>query len=374
MILRGVLAVLLVLLALLAGKNEWAQAAQNIPLLEAATKELQPRRFTLQTEGMLLSDILRQLQKQTGNTVADRRHTQAEPKLKLDLDRVFFWQALEAIARAVNCGVSLYQPDGQVALVEGPYRAVPLSCSGLFRVALKRIDLRLETDTAVHACVLHLEVAWEPRFGPFYLGIGPMTVVFAADGQGQELKVALPSRGQVHIAGRTAIEVQVRTPAPHRSSPRLQSLQGNFRVIGPSKMLTFSFGPLKTLGKNAPWKQEQEGIKVSLAALTTATKHWAIDVLIENPPGGPQFESYQSWLDNNQVFLESQAPKKIRLASSGEEQLEDLTATRAALRYYFKEKDGLGLGQPANWTLTYRTPGRILEVPLSFSFQSLPLP
>lgn len=374
MILRGVLAVLLVHLALLGGKNERAQADKSAPLLEAATKELQPRTFTLQTEGMPLGDILRQLQKQTGNSVVDRRQAKAEPKLKLDLQQVFFWQALEAIARAVNCGVSLYQPDGQVALVEGPYRAVELSCSGLFRVALKRVDLMREEDTGAHACVLHLEVAWEPRFGPFYLEIGPTTVVFAADGQGKELKVDLPGRGQVHISGRNAIEVQVRTPAPHRSSPRLKSLQGNFRVIGPSKMLTFSFGPLKTLGKNAPWKQEQEGIKVSLTGLTTATKHWAIDVLIENPPGGPQFESYQSWLDNNQVFLESQTTKKIRLASSGEEQLEDLTATRAALRYYFKEKDGLRLGQPANWALSYRTPGRILEVPLSFSFQSLPLP
>ncbi len=371
---RGVLVGLLLLLPLGLDNGAQSQAASRRAGDEGAGKEVRPQKFTMPTQGLALDDILRLLHKQTGNQVSDRRPVKNGAKLKLDLQQVSFWQALEAIAQAANCGISLYQPDGQIALVEGPYRAVPLCYSGVFRVALKRIELTRETDSGVHACIQHLEVAWEPRLQPFFLGIGPAKAVFAPDSQGRELAVEVPSRGQVHVAGRNAIEIQVRTPGPHRSSPQLASLKGDLRLIVPGKMLTFTFGPLKALEKNGPWKQEQEGIKVSLTGLTMASKHWALDLLIENPPGGPQFESYQSWLDNNLAVLENQLASKGRLPSSGEEQLEDLTARRAALRYYFKAKDGQALGQPGNWALHYRTPGRIVEVPLSFSFQAIPLP
>src|SRR5262249_56345253 len=87
-------------------------------------------------------------------------------------------------------------------------------------------------------------------------------------------------------------------PGPGRSSAKIDSVKGSLRVIGPTKMLTFVFDSKTAM-------LEQEGVKVTLKRPTRDP--WSVDVYIENPPGGPKFESYQSWLDNNTIHLEKGA-------------------------------------------------------------------
>src|SRR5262249_35986257 len=204
---------------------------------------------------------------QTGITVADRRLSRNDPKLALELTRVPFWKALQTIAKSANARISPYQADGNLALVKGPNRSFPVEFHGPFQVAFKRLEIKHDLESDNRSSLVHLEVAWEPWFQPFYLEAGPATAVFAPDKQGKAIKAEVPSRGQLSVAGKMAVEVEVRLPAPERSSPRIDLLHGTFRVIGPSKMLTFAFPSLKPV-KSEPIRQEKEGVTVSLTKVT----------------------------------------------------------------------------------------------------------
>lgn len=366
---RFVLAVLLALLLpgleMFAGKDD-------------AKGALAPRTVTLEKKGISLAEALAQIHEQTGSNVADRRLSKTDAKLNLKLVRAPFWQALEVIAKGADARISPYQADGSIALVDGPYRPAPVHVHGPFRIAVKRLTLDRNLETGTHSCLTQLEVCWEPWFQPFYLDAGPATAVYSPDADGKAAKSSVPGRGQFAVAGKNAVEIETRFPAPKRSSARIDLLQGNFRIIGPTKMLTFAFRDLKPL-KNTPMRKEQEGVAVSLTRIVVKPERWTFDVLIENPPGGPKFESYQSWLDNNQIWLEQGAGKNRKLFHPNpaqEETLGNVTATRAAIRYHFTPANG-GRTMPGNidtWHLIYRTPGRIVEVPVPFEFKDLKLP
>src|SRR5258708_3330670 len=132
-------------------------------------KELAPKLFTLQGKDLEMAKVLVALGKQTGNAVEDRRASKEGTKLKIDLKNVTFWQALDAIAKEADAKVSLYERDGKLALVDGPYLAMPVSYAGLFRVAVKRLDISHILEMDAHTCVITLEVAWEPRFQPLLM-------------------------------------------------------------------------------------------------------------------------------------------------------------------------------------------------------------
>jgi hypothetical protein len=345
-----------------------------------AAKELQPRGVKLTGPAIPLNDALTELRKQTGNTVADRRITKNQPKLTLALNSLNFWPALEEIARQADARISPYQQDGTVALVDGPYRPTSVSYHGLFRAAVRRRTLTRDEDTGDHSCVVHVELAWEPRFQPFYVGVGPSEAGFSRDDEGKALRVKIPGRGQLGVAGRSAVDLEFRMPAPKRSAARIEQLKGTLQIIGPSKMLTFTFPALKPIKQAAgALRQEQEGIQVSLTRITVQPERWSFDVSIQNPPGGPQFESYQSWLDNNRIYLEKGQGRERQVffpQPADEEQLENVTATRAGLRYHFTNRSRTQAppGKLEDWRLVYRTPGRIVELTVPFAFKDLRLP
>ena len=104
-------------------------------------KELVAKTITLQETNIALSKALRELANQTGNQVEDRRREKEDVKLsKLDLKNATFWQALDAIAKAADARVSLYERDGKIALMDGPHQLTPTSYSGLFRLEPTKLE------------------------------------------------------------------------------------------------------------------------------------------------------------------------------------------------------------------------------------------
>src|SRR5262249_48378426 len=128
---------------------------------------------TLEEKDIPLTSALAELSKQTGNQVEDRRKERDDPRLKLELKKATFWQALDAIAKEADARVSLYERDGKLALVDGPHQALPASYNGLFRVGIKRMDMIHILEPEAHYCNVHLEIAWEPRFQPFMIETQP---------------------------------------------------------------------------------------------------------------------------------------------------------------------------------------------------------
>lgn len=341
----------------------------------AGRKALAPRPVAFSKPMLSLQEALAELTKGTGNTVGDQRRDKTRPEIALPAAPTTFWPALDALGKASGIGFSTNLADGGVALVDAPYRPVPTAYGGIFRVALRRLAVVRDEETATRQCQLALDVAWEPRFQPFYLDLKELKITFAADAKKQVVEDRIVGRGPAHVAGRGAIELDVLTAAPDRTSPQIDALRGTLWAVGPSSMLTFSFDKLALLKpgqKPAPAVQTQDGVTVKIASIRRNGAALVIKVQIENPKGWPYFESHQSWLDNNRIVLAHKDKKRL-LTSTGRQ--EDFKGSGAEVEYEFAESANQPLPATLDgWTLRYETPGAIVELTAPFAFKGIALP
>lgn len=359
--------------------------AANIDVDDSVPKELRVRYVTLVDSDISLSSALTELAKQTGNTVQDLRGSRDDPRLRLDLKKATFWQALDAIAREADARVSLYERGGGVALREGPNQAMPISYDGLFRIAIRRLDLTRIIDPEAHFCTATLEIAWEPRFQPFFIQVDP-DALEVKDDKGNPLTNLTDqqgAKGQSTVGRRNALELEVRVPAPKRTSSCFSSFKGAMSVIGPTKMLTFTFDKLGRIEKRPEARRQTiEGVTVSLTKLLIEEEAgeslWTTEIVLDYPPDGPKFESFQSWIVNNEIRLERRNGNKTDVfdEANGGYETDDITDNRARLTYRFTDdvERKLILGKPEQWRLIYKTPGQIVELPVKFEFKDVSLP
>jgi hypothetical protein len=346
-------------------------------------KELEPKLFTLQGKDIPVSKALAELAKQTGNQVADHRPGKEQDKIKLDLKNVTFWQALEAIAKATDSRISVSDRDARVALVAGPYLALPVCHSGLFRLTVKRVDANYILESDTRQCVLHLEVDWEPRFQPLLMQTRPADMVLRDDkGHDLEIQEDEEQRGGLGAVGqRAGADLSVTLPAPPRSAGQFSLFKGKLGAVGPTKMLTFTFDKLSKIEKKEDARKEtQDGVTVYLRELRAEEEGdeqiWTAGLLLEYPADGPKFESFQSWLVNNEIALEKEQDGVQQRVPYINYETGDQTENRAIIRYRFGDDPdkNIKLGKFGDWRLVYRTPGRITEVAIPFEFKDIPLP
>jgi hypothetical protein len=336
-------------------------------------QELPSRPVTLEGEWML-DKALMEIAKQSAVKVEDRRRTKTEQPLRLDLKGVTFWQAIDAIAKSADANVLLYQREGGIALVDGPHVALPVSYHGPFRVTLQRRVLIDDLVAGSHQLIITLEIAWEPRFRPYLLETTPKSLA-AQDDAKHDIPVA-DEGGKAAVEGKLATTVEVRLPAPPRSVMRLGQLRGEFTVTGAGEMLAFTFDSLDQLQDDAKNReQKQKGIVVRLGKPVLSDDLWTIEAQLEYPRHGPKFESFQSWIGYNEMFLR-RTDGDQRFPNTGGYSVESSSASRAAIRYYFIDKrpEKLVRGKPSDWRVVYKTPGILLEVPVPFSFKDVKLP
>jgi hypothetical protein len=329
---------------------------------------LQPRPFTLPKGEHKVANLLAELEKQTGNRLLDRR-SNTNTKVDIGFDGQTFWQAVDRLAEKLDARLSLYSDDG-IALVDGPRQAGTMVHTGICRLEIKSLEVKRDVEANRRTCVIQVEIAWEPRFEPLYLTVDNVKGAFAADARGQERTIE-PIRGVAQsVPQRRAQVVELRMPGPERSSPSLASLTGELRFLGPAQMLTARFASLK------PGPQTQaftaDGVTVRLKRVAANARNWTFDLDLENPDG-TAFESYQSWIDNNRIHLERlRGGKKEIWAHRPHEMQSDLNGPRAQLSYFFEGAQGKG--DPSEWTLVYRTPGRIVPLTVPFEFRNEALP
>ncbi len=350
---------------------------------EAGTpKELIPKLITLQEKEITVTKALKELATQTGNQVEDHRQVRDEStKIKLDLKNVTFWQALDAIAKGADAKVSLYERDGGIALIDGPFQALPISYSGLFRLMIKRLDAIHVIEQDAHVLNIYLDVAWEPRIQPLLMDSRPDSLV-VEDDKGRALEIPEGSRGMAPVGRRNVTEVPVRLTAPRRTANTLGLFKGKMVALSPGKMLSYTFDNLTKIDKAANARKEtKEGVTVHLRELRNEGEGddqvWTVGVLLEYPADGPKFESFQSWVVNNDIYLEKEKDGiKQKFPPNLGYESDDQTENKALLRYRFGDEPEkkLILGKFSDWKLVYRTPGKIVEVPIPFEFKDVQLP
>jgi hypothetical protein len=314
-----------------------------------------------------LEKALAEIAKQTGNVVEDRRMKKEEEKRSIDVNGVPFWQALDQLARDTDTRIDVYQKDGVLALVDGPYREQLVSYNGIFRTVIKGISAHHNFDTDMGYDEVSLEVTWEPRFKPFFIETRPETLV-VTDDKNKELAGAQPGGGRVPVEGSYAT-VDLRLPPAPRSANRLGLLKGKLAVLGPSKWLTFTFDELKVS------EQTKDGVTAKLNKLNLTPDVWTVEMALKYPDSGPSFESFESWLVYNQIHLVSKDTGQ-RVANNAGFETGNSSGTRASLSYHWADdpKAKFTRGKPDEWKVVYKTPGQFVEVPAAFEFKDVPLP
>jgi hypothetical protein len=341
--------------------------------------ESSPRTVTLMGQGLPLSEVLAQIERQTGIQVHDRRPAAAQPRLDLHWEKVPFWQALDSVAQKLGAGVALYQADGLPALVTPGPHLWRVSYAGIFRSRVQRLELRRELDSGRHHGRVAVEIAWEPGWHPLFLSIKDYEGVFSPDPAGQQHRFQQRGGEAQEVSGRLAAELELAIPAPPRGVSSLAELRGRFALTAFARLLPVRFQLAAAAQGQAQTQTPEPGIQVTLRKLEILDNdHWEAEIALAYP-GDPHltFESYQDWLIYNRIYLErSRAGKKERFIPEPAAQRISLRQyPRAVIRYDFLAGPGRpALGQPADWTLVYETPSRFLQILGTFSFRDLPLP
>lgn len=327
------------------------------------------RQVSLTCQGEPLAQVLQRLQKASGIPLRDNRSNRTPAPITLHLKEVSFWQALEEIAKQVPARLSPYAGEGTVALLDAAGPTPPVSLHGPFRSSLRQVSVTNNLETGQRYCVVHLDVTWEPGLQPLLLALSSYRAEFAPAPNAKPISESVTGGSFTPLNGRPGTEIELRLKAPPRTVLALQKLEGTLSVIGPLEMLTARFAKL------APRTEKINGIEVALQRFSIEEKNrWLVEMRVTQPAGGPSFESYQSWIANNRLLLERRGSGD-KFDGEVTETILEMTQTRAVIQYNLVEKaGGQRLGQPADWTLTYRTAGRIIEAQVPFRFQEVQLP
>jgi hypothetical protein len=329
-----------------------------------ATDDFKPRPVTFSSTKLTLSDALAELKKQTGNTVRDARSTLTNPTVTMPKDAMNFWQALDAIGKQTGIGISTYQPDAGVALVDRQYRELRTHVSGAFRFTFKHIETSRDEETSAHLCRASFDVAWEPRIRLMHLNLEGAKAI------AQEKNEGLPRQPVRTVIDTSATDFELRMKAPPRAVAKLNLVTGTIRAVGAPKMLEFAFTkPAKTM------TQEIEGVTVTAKVVSQTKSLWLIELDVVHRKGSLidvqsfenadllKFKFHRVWLVWNKGAQEMLAGNDPQPTETGMRFSFD--ATRTASPLPAKDSDVV---------LHFRTPNRIMTFNVPFEFRDLPLP
>jgi hypothetical protein len=343
-------------------------------------RDLAPKLVTIDGE-MPLSQLLAELEKQTGIKVEDRREAE-DTKIKLKLNKVTFWQALDAIAKEADARVNYFR--AQIGLEKRPegYVNAPVAYNGLFRATVRRITAQRLLESENSNYTADVEIAWEPRFRPFRVDAVPGDFTIQDD-KGRKITVAdnaagdEPRKNSRSVGHPNYILMEVPLGSLDRASSKLGLLKLPLKFVGPTRMETFAFDKsLAEIKKDTKGVELiQEGVMVRVSVTDLARDHWTVVMYVEHPADGPQFESFESeWLLRNEILLKNKNDGGTFPNNGGYNV--DSAGNRGRVEYNFVDSRQKKMirGNPEDWTVQYKVPGLIVELPGAFEFKDVPLP
>ena len=329
---------------------------------------------TLQGE-MPLSEILAEIEEQTGNKIVFREPRRApgdqapDPKLNVDFDNTPFWQALDQVLDQASLGVYPYGEEKAVYVVPGAGAgAAPAgrtSYSGPFRFQAVMIqsqrDLRNPSNQSLR---LTLEVSWEPRLSPVTLQ-QRMADIEAFDEQGNPLPVdAQQAVATVPvIPDSMTVPLEIHLALPPRDVKRIARLKGTLSALLPGEVATFRFEDLEEAKQV---EQRIAGVTVMLEQARRSPAAWEIGIRVRFDEASGALESHLNWINDNQIYLEDPDGKPI---THGMSTTTGQKENEVGMAYYF------GIDGPlTGYSLVYKTPGLILSSEFDYELEDIELP
>lgn len=339
-------------------------AAVNIcPAREQKVVEGKPipaRVATIQMPNATVRSTIEALAKQTGLEV-DITAIAGNKPIRADFNKAEFWKVVDAVAEQSGSQVVIGKLGKAVRLEPAGNGNKPIvSVDGPFRIAAREIEARRDLVTGNTIYDLTLEIAWEPRLPVFRIDSVPQIEMGLDDG-GKPITVK-PVATRVAVDG-VSFLAKVRLDGITRASKQIAELKGSYRFTGAEEMVRCQFDDLAKLPANI----KQNDVEVQLKQLAKNGSFWIADLELHYPPGGPIFESFETfWLSRNRIALVSPQGKKIVT--------EDEEIDGHSIRYRFKETADFKPANLKGWKLEYETTGVMREVPVKFELKGIPLP
>jgi hypothetical protein len=325
---------------------------------------------------------LRQLQQQSGNTITDMREAYGgeatNPTLDLRIKEKSFFEALDMVAQKTGFALLFYTGDGSIGLMppgggyatpagetETPAPKPLLQYVGPFRVELKRLAASRDLATGASRANAQFEVAWEPRLRPMLLSLKADQLEIVDDrGEKVAPEVVQEATSTVLRPENPAAELNLNMVAPDRKAQALKTLKVRGEVTLPAGLRRFRFAKLEQPNVT----QTQGDVKLTLEAFEIDENIWRVRVRLEMPGEGPAFESYRQGLFNNRLWL--QKADGSRFEHNGGFSTTSVAPGLLGFEYLFVDVPG----KPGDYQFVYETPSRVLNVPIEFAFEDVPLP
>lgn len=337
------------------------------PQIAAIEQTAQASRMTL-ADSMDLQDLLKEIEKQTGNRVLDYRNRfgeAGEMTVSLKAKDEEFWRVLDGFLP--RKGLVLYPFPGEpnsVAIIADPShvgqpivsidRAVRVEATKLFAVR----DLRDPFQTGLR---LNLEIVWEPRLKPIFVK-HHLDKFQAKDDQGQLIRST--TQGQVEapvLAGVSGIECTIPMELPSRQASRLVFARGETEVFFPGEIVRLEIPDLSVRGATA----EVGDLKVLLEHVEVQDDILDVRLKVMLSQPSDRLPSHYSWIGDGRVSL--RGPDGKILESIGSEMLFQKKG-ESGTRYNFE------LADPKGWALLYETPSVVVPLTFKFEFTDVLLP
>lgn len=350
-------------------------ALQKIAI-EAATK---PATVTLEGE-MLMSEAFAKITEQTGNQFVDYRERfnqdedakLSDPKIKVSLDKVPFWKAVDTVLDAAE--FSLYDYDEEsdaLAYTAREAGAIKRTgnafYAGLFRLEPSRIEaVRNLKNPSSRSLRLTVDVAWEPRVRPIVLQ-QPLADVEAKDENGDKLTFdGAQGEPEVTVEGTNAgVEIDFQLNSPERSVKKIASLKGKLLATVLGRVETFEFPDLDKI-KQA--EQERGGVTVAVDECRKNGEIYDVNMRVQFDKAANALESHRGWIFNNECYLIDAKGNRIEQAGV-EAELQDVN--EVGLSYKFDLGDAKSA---AGYKFVYKTPAAIIRIPVEFELTDVDLP
>lgn len=350
-------------------------ALQKIAI-EAAIK---PATVTLEGE-MLMSEAFAKITVQTGNQFVDYRERfnqdedakLSDPKIKVSLDKVPFWKAVDTVLDAAE--FSLYDYDEEsdalaytVREAGAIKRTGNAFYAGLFRLEPSRIEaVRNLKNPSSRSLRLTVDVAWEPRVRPIVLQ-QPLADVEAKDENGDKLTFdGAQGEPEVTVEGTNAgVEIDFQLNSPERSVKKIASLKGKLLATVLGRVETFEFPDLDKI-KQA--EQERGGVTVAVDECRKNGEIYDVNMRVQFDKAANALESHRGWIFNNECYLIDAKGNRIEQAGI-EAELQDVN--EVGLSYKF---DLGGAKSAAGYKFVYKTPAAIIRIPVEFELTDVDLP
>ena len=134
-------------------------------------------------------------------------------------------------------------------------------------------------------------------------------------------------------------------------------------------MLQFRFNDLTASRPVAAPDQEQ--VSARILPVRAIGDQWEVGLELQYPPL-PEFETFESWVTENRLQLIG--PDGRVYQPSDSEIPEQGRRVVAYYRFPARGPQAIPLTDRTKWSAIYTTPAPLVELPLQFRFQEVPLP